>query len=79
MNWVYLALDFLIMVLAILWISKDITERDLKKKYYWSWMVAILIAYFILQLIALGFLGVGLVVFSYYIWSRHLFKKDEKG
>ena len=79
MDWIYLVLDFLIIVLAILWLSKDITESGFDKNYYWMWTIGVLLAYFAFQLIGIGFLGVGLVVFSYYIWSRHLFKKDEKG
>ena len=79
MDWIYLVLDFLIIVLAILWLSKDITESGFDKNYYWMWTIGVLLAYFAFQLIGIGFLGVGLVVFSYYIWSRYLFKKDEKG
>ncbi len=77
MSWLYLILDFLILVLAILWISKDITERSFKKKYYWIWMIGLLVAYFLFQLIGIGFLGIAVVVLSYYLWRRYLFEKDK--
>jgi len=66
---IYTILNLGLAILLLFWVTWDITNKDMDNKYYWGWMLAVVIGYFVLTL-----LGVLAVVIGYYIWSRHYYR-----
>ncbi len=66
----YTILNLGLAILLLFWVTWDITNKDMDNKYYWGWMLTVVIGYFLLTL-----LGVIAVVIAYYIWSRYYYRK----
>jgi len=66
---IYTILNLGLAILLLFWVTWDITNKDMDNKYYWGWMLAVVIGYFVLTL-----LGVLAVVIAYYIWSRYYYR-----
>jgi len=66
---IYTILNLVLAILLLFWVTWDITQKEMYNKYYWGWMLAVVIGYFFLTL-----LGVIAVVIAYYLWSRYYYK-----
>jgi len=60
-------LQAIALFVSLLWVSRDISSREIEKKFYWIWSVALIVG-----VLFLGFLGLGLSFLGYYVWSRLL-------
>jgi len=69
---IYTILDLGLAILLLFWVTYDITNENMSRKYYWGWMTAVVIGYVIWTVI-----GVLLVVTAYYIWSRYHHSKEK--
>ncbi|MBS3790669.1 MAG: hypothetical protein KGY66_07110 [Candidatus Thermoplasmatota archaeon] len=62
---IYTILNLGLAIILLFWMNLDISRKDMGRKYYWGWMLGVVIGYFFLTL-----LGVIIVVIVYYAWSR---------
>ncbi len=67
------AIEFLIVIFAIFLVSRDISNKDLEKKYILKWMFTFIISVFLFT--AYGAL---IVVVIYFVWSRFFYLKKKK-
>jgi len=66
---IYTIFNLGLAILLLFWLTWDITKKEMDNKYYWGWMLAVVVGYFFLTL-----LGALFVVATYYVWSRYYYK-----
>lgn len=54
-------------VIAFFWLREDIKEKGIGGKLYWTWIIAFFAGFF-----SFMWLGAGVVVLIYLIWSRYI-------
>lgn len=66
-EYISLIVQMAILVSVVFWINRDASDRGFEDRIRWIWAIGSIAALFFL-----GIIGILIVVFAYYIWSRHV-------